>query len=99
MPRIPFLDSPNITAQLRETGAKRSLFGTEKALVVRCVEQKLDVFVVWGVFGALGFSLSSAPPLDVIWRFDSTSPANAGMVSFDEPKTPPFRPSPGGSSG
>ena len=77
----PIFDVPNVTAHLRETGAKSSLPGIEKALVMRCVEQKLDVFVVWGVFGALGSSSSTASSLEVVWRFDSTSPRTQPCLS------------------
>ena len=70
----PILDSPNITAQLRETGVKRSLFGLEKSFVLRCVERKLDVFVVWGNFGVLGLSLSGTSPFEVVWRFNHATP-------------------------
>ena len=44
----PIFDVPNVTAHLRETGAKSSLPGIEKALVMRCVEQKLELIRIRG---------------------------------------------------
>ena len=70
----PIFDTLNVTAWLRETGAKSSLFGLEKALVLHCFERELNVVVVWGKSGVLGPSLSGDSPLEVVWRFDDASP-------------------------
>ncbi len=67
----PILDTTNITAQLLETGAKNSLFADDKYLVVRCKENELDAFVVWGRFMALGFSLFENNDVEVIVRVGS----------------------------
>lgn len=69
----PILDTKNITAHLWETGARKSLFRQKKSLVVRCREQKLDIYVVWGAVAALGFSTRNHS-IDVIVRFDSEKP-------------------------
>ena len=68
----PILDTTNITAQLRETGGKRSLLDTGKFLVLRCRERQLDTMIVWGTFGELGFSSDSG--VNVIIRFDALTP-------------------------
>ena len=70
----PILDTMNIRAQLRETGAKKSLFGGEKYLVVRCRESQLDAIVVWGSYGVLGVSVRNNPGVEVITRFDTGTP-------------------------
>ena len=67
----PILDTTNISAQLRETGVKRSLFGDGKYLVIRCQERQLDAIIVWGSYGVLGFSVRNDPGSEVIARFDS----------------------------
>lgn len=69
----PILDTTNITARLRETGVKKSLFGDGKFLIVRCRERKLDAIIVWGSYGALGFSLLENQDTEVVVRFDSTA--------------------------
>lgn len=67
----PILDTTNITASLPETGVKRSLFGDGKSLVVRCRESELAAAIVWGSFGALGFSLLDDRDAKVMVRFGS----------------------------
>ena len=69
----PILDTTNITAWLRERGAKKSFLGYGKSLVVRCRERKLDAYIKWGEIGALGFSLQNEPA-EVVVRFDSKEP-------------------------
>ena len=70
----PILDTTNITAQLRETGVKRSLLGQGKYLVVRCRERQLDAIIVWGSWGALGFSVIDTHGSEVTARFDIGTP-------------------------
>ena len=70
----PIFDTLNVTAVLRETGVTSSSIGLQKALVLHCFERELDVVVVWGKSDVLGPSLSGDSPLEVVWRFDDTSP-------------------------
>ncbi len=70
----PILDSLNITAHLRETGVKKSLFGNAKYLLIRCRERQLDAAVMWwGRSGALG-AFDADSNVEVITRFDTGTP-------------------------
>ena len=89
----PILDTTNIVATLRETGVKKSLFGDEKLLIIRCRERNLDAFVVWGSFGTLGISWPDRPRSEVIVRFGSTVPkTERWIISTDSSAT--FAPKP-----
>ena len=89
----PILDTTNIVAMLKETGVKKSLFGDEKRLIVRCREQNLDAIVVWGSYGTLGISLSGRSSSEVIVRFSSEVPkTERWMISTDSNAT--FAPQP-----
>ena len=70
----PILDTMNITASLRASGEKNSFFADSKFLVLRCRESQLDLYVIWGSFGALGFSTQDRGGQDVTWRFDKETP-------------------------
>lgn len=70
----PILDTMNITASLRAGGEKKSLFADSKFLVLRCRESELDLYVIWGSFGALGFSMRDQGGQEVTWRFDKEEP-------------------------
>ncbi len=70
----PILDTINVTARLQEIGAKKSLVGRGKFLVLRCRELELKAFIIWGGFGTLGYNLFSKAGDDIIVRFDSAKP-------------------------
>lgn len=70
----PILDTMNITASLRASGEKKSLFGDGKFLVLRCRESEVGLYVIWGSFGALGVSMLDESGQDVTWRFDKKTP-------------------------
>ena len=70
----PILDTMNITASLRASGEKKSFFADTKFLVLRCRESEVNLYVVWGSFGALGVSILDEGGQDVTWRFDKDKP-------------------------
>ena len=70
----PILDTMNITASLGASGEKKSFFGDGKFVVLQCRESALELYIIWGRFGALGRSRRDASGQHVTWRFDKNEP-------------------------